>query len=56
LLSQSTYTERTIAALVEEETPMPSSDRVGTHRHRDTKTGKRSYKPTLGKQAIKGKI
>jgi hypothetical protein len=56
LFSQNAYTERTIAALVKGETPLPSSDKVGTHRHRDTQRGRRLYKPTLGKQAKIGKI
>jgi hypothetical protein len=48
LLGQTTYTERPIPPLVEEETPSPSSDHGG-----DTQRGRRSHKPALGKWSIK---
>jgi hypothetical protein len=46
LLIQSTYTERPIPPLTEEETSLPSSD---GGRHADTQTGRISHKPTLAK-------
>jgi hypothetical protein len=45
LLGQSVYTERPNTLLVDEETPLPSSDRG------DTQTDRSSHKLILGKQA-----
>jgi hypothetical protein len=39
LLSQRAYTERPISPLIEEKTPLPSSDK---RRHKDTEAGRRS--------------